>query len=355
MQYLTSHIITSAPKAAKSSVLIIYTGGTLGMVPNESGLLVPFDFMAIMEHIPSLRHLGLTLTVMSFSEPMDSSNINPQHWELIGKMIYDSYYDFDGFVVLHGTDTMAYTASAISFMLQNLSKPVVFTGAQLPITSVRSDARENFITALEIASARQDGRCIVPEVCIYFDSKLLRANRAKKVESIHFNAYQSENYPLLGEAGVVIGYNYKFILAHAGKPLLFNGHFDRNVAILKLYPGITPQAVEAILTIPSLKGVIMETYGSGNAPTDRWFIDKLSAAISKGIIILNVSQCLGGRVDQTRYETGKYLQAIGVIGGADLTLEAGVTKLMLVLGGGESLARVRHKLTRALSGEMTVD
>ena len=253
MKITSSNIITSSPKAPDSNILIIYTGGTLGMVHNENGSLIPFDFSSIMDHIPSLRHLPLNITSMSFEQPIDSSNVNPEHWKLIGGIINDNYSDFDGFVVLHGTDTMAYTASAISFMLENLDKPVVFTGAQLPITSPRSDARENLITSLEIASAKKDGKPIVPEVCIYFDSLLLRGNRAKKVESIHFDAFESENYPLLAEAGVVIGYNDKFIHSPNGNKLKFHNQFDTNVAVLKLFPGISKQFVEAVFSIKGLR------------------------------------------------------------------------------------------------------
>lgn len=355
MEYKTFNIITSSPNPPEKDILIIYTGGTLGMVHNSSGALVPFDFNSIMLHIPTLRNLDLNLTVMSFLEPIDSSNVDPSHWTLIGKMIYENYEKYDGFVVLHGTDTMAYTASALSFMLQNLSKPVIVTGAQLPITSTRSDARENLITALEIASTYEDGQPLVSEVCIYFDAKLLRGNRAKKSESVHFDAFESENYPLLAEAGVIINYNKKFLLKKSQHKLTYQDKFDKNITILKLYPGISKQSVEAILTIPSLRGVVLETYGAGNAPTHKWFLSLLEKAIHNNIVILNVSQCPGGTVDQGRYETSRNLEAIGVVSGADLTLEAAVAKLMLILGEEQYMAQIRQKLTKSLSGEMSLN
>lgn len=356
MPYNRINIITSASKAPESSILIIYTGGTLGMVHDEKGALIPFDFSSILNHVPSLRHLELNMTVISFEEPIDSSNITPDDWVKIGQIIYDNYHDFNGFVVLHGTDTMAFTASAVSFMLENLGKPVIFTGAQLPISSLRSDARENLITALEIASNTSGLRPLVPEVCIYFDYVLLRGNRSKKVESLHFDAFQSENYPILAESGVVINYNSTAIRKiEEDKPLRLHSKFDTNVVILKLYPGITPNAVSAILGIENLRGIVMETFGSGNAPTSDWFIDMIREAIEKGIVILNVSQCPGGRVIQGRYDTSQQLNDLGVIEGADLTLEAAITKLMMVLGEEEDSALIKKRLREPICGELTLN
>lgn len=352
--YKKDFIITSVKKEPESSILIIYTGGTLGMVHDKSGALVPFDFASILDHVPSLRQLQLNLTVIAFENPIDSSDISPDDWIDIATIIKDNYDEFDGFVVLHGTDTMAFTASAMSFMLQNLEKPVIFTGAQLPISSLRSDARENLITAMEIASA-SDG-VVVPEVCIYFDYVLLRGNRAKKVESLHFDAFESENYPVMAEAGVVINYNKAVIRPRkAIKPLDFHNQFDNNVVILKLYPGITKQAVSAILNIEGLKGVVMETFGAGNAPTYPWFIQLLGQARSKGIIIINVSQCPGGRVLQGRYGTSQQLESLGVIEGADLTLEAAMTKLMMLLAEEEDYEAIRNRFIRSICGELTVN
>jgi L-asparaginase len=356
MNITTTNIITSAEKAPDSSILIIYTGGTLGMMHNDEGALIPFDFASIMDHIPSLRQLELNITVFSFETPIDSSNVSPQHWQQIGRLIFENYDHYDGFVVLHGTDTMAFSASAISFMLENLNKPVIFTGAQLPISAPRSDARENLITSLEIASAKENGNPLVPEVAIYFGSFLLRGNRSKKVESVHFDAFESENYPLLAQAGVVINYNSKFINnSNLDSSILFHKNFDQNVSILKLYPGITEAAVNAIFAIPKLRGVVMETFGAGNAPTHPWFLKLISEAIGKGIVVLNVSQCPGGKVMQGRYETSQDLNKIGVVGGSDLTLEAAITKLMLVLAEDNDSEKIKKRLSNSICGEMSLN
>ncbi|HNU40910.1 MAG TPA: asparaginase [Cyclobacteriaceae bacterium] len=351
MKYTRISINTATPAEARSRVMIIYTGGTFGMTYDESGVLIPFDFSLIKEQLPALRNLFLEITVVSFTKPIDSSNISPEHWKAIGEIIFENYQAQDGFVVLHGTDTMAFTASAISFMLPNLAKPVIFTGAQLPISQPRSDARENLITSLEIASAKQDGRPLVPEVCIYFDYQLLRGNRAKKVESMHFDAFESGNYPVLAKAGVKIDYNLAAISTPSTGTLRLLSTFDSSVAILKLFPGISPQMVDAVLNTEGVKAVIVETYGSGNAPTAPWFVHSLKAAVGRGLILLNVSQCPGGMVEQGRYETSKTLADIGVISGGDITLEAAVTKLMLLLaefGSEETRARIGV----SLAGEM---
>ena len=351
MKYTRISINTATPAEARSRVMIIYTGGTFGMTYDESGVLIPFDFSLIKEQLPALRNLFLEITVVSFTKPIDSSNISPEHWKAIGEIIFENYQAQDGFVVLHGTDTMAFTASAISFMLPNLTKPVIFTGAQLPISQPRSDARENLITSLEIASAKQDGRPLVPEVCIYFDYQLLRGNRSKKVESMHFDAFESGNYPVLAKAGVKIDYNLAAISTPSTGTLRLLSTFDSSVAILKLFPGISPQMVDAVLNTEGVKAVIVETYGSGNAPTAPWFVHSLKAAVGRGLILLNVSQCPGGMVEQGRYETSKTLADIGVISGGDITLEAAVTKLMLLLaefGSEETRARIGV----SLAGEM---
>lgn len=356
MNYTKVDIITSVSRPPESSVLIIYTGGTLGMIHDESGSLVPFDFNSILDHVPSLRQLELTLTVIAFNHPIDSSNVNCKHWIEIGGIIASHYEEYDGFVVLHGTDTMAFSASALSFMLENLRKPVVFTGAQLPISSLRSDARENLITAIEIATAKKNGKPLVPEVTIYFDYVLLRGNRSKKVQSLHFDAFESGNYPKLAESGVVIDYNYASIFTSANtEKLKLHNQFDEQVVILKLFPGITVGAVKAILNIKGLRGVVMETYGSGNAPTDPLFIEELKKALNKGIIILNVSQCSGGMVMQGRYDTSKELNRIGVLSGSDITLEAAVTKLMMVLAEDKDRDRVAERMKAPISGEMTLN
>lgn len=327
------NVNTALPGQARARILVIYTGGTFGMSYDRDGVLVPFDFEYILTQLPALKSLALDITAFSFIDPIDSSNINIEHWRLIAELIHEHYDTQDGFVVLHGTDTMAYTASALSFMLEGLSKPVVFTGAQLPIGDPRSDARENMITALEIASDRSNGVAIVPEVSIFFDYELLRGNRSKKVESMQFDAFDSGNYPALAKAGVKIDYNFMAIRRNVSPDkVLLRTSFDTNVAILKLFPGIQQQVVRSILSVPGIKAVVIETYGSGNAPTTEWLIDELKEAIGRGVLLLNVSQCPGGRVLPGRYETSRVLQQIGVVSGADMTTEAAITKLMLLIG-----------------------
>jgi L-asparaginase len=346
-------INTASPGKERARILIIYTGGTFGMSYDHEGMLIPFSFEYILDQLPTLKNLALAITAVSFETPIDSSNIAPEHWQLISSVIFDQYDDHDGFVVLHGTDTMAYTASALSFMLDGLNKPVIFTGAQLPISEPRSDARENLITALDIASARTNDAPVVPEVCIYFDYELLRGNRSKKVESMQFDAFDSGNYPPLAKAGVKIDYNFSVIrTATRGSTLNLRATFETNVAILKLFPGIHKNVVEAILNTPGLKAVILETYGSGNAPTFNWLIEELESAISRGIIIVNISQCPGGRVVQGRYETSKKLQEIGVISGTDMTTEAAVTKLMLLIGEYGS-SNAKTMIGVSIAGELT--
>jgi L-asparaginase len=353
MSTKTILVSTGSKEKIRSKILIIYTGGTFGMAHDKDGSLIPFDFSEILEHLPTLRTMGLELTVISFDTPIDSSNINTDHWKLIAEIIFDNYSQHNGFVVLHGTDTMAFTASALSFMLGGLNKPVILTGAQLPISEPRSDARENLITALEIASAKNEHGPIVPEVCIYFDYELLRGNRSKKVESMQFDAFDSGNYPPLAKAGVKIDYNYAVIHKPVQQPLTLHQQFDSNIAIIKLFPGLSKTLVQSILNVPDLKAVILETYGSGNAPTSGWLIDVLKVAIDRGVIVLNISQCPGGMVIQGRYETSKELQRIGVISGADMTVEAAVTKLMILLGV-YGVTQTRELIGKPLAGELTL-
>lgn len=349
----TITINTASPQKARASILILYTGGTFGMTYDSQGVLVPFDFSLILDHLPTLKSLSLELTVISFDKPIDSSNIQPEHWQVLARLIYDHYATHDGFVVLHGTDTMAYTASALSFMLDGLGKPVIFTGAQLPIGEPRSDARENLIAALEVASAKKDGTPLVPEVGIYFNNELLRGNRSKKVESMQFDAFDSGNYPPLAKAGVRIDYNFSAIRPPGGRKLQLLSRIDTNISILKLFPGISEASIGAILGTPGLKAVVMETYGSGNAPTSSVLLQQVKRAIDAGVLVLNVSQCPGGRVMQGRYETSRELQRMGVLGGADMTSEAALTKLMVLLGefGPD---KTRTLLTEPVAGELSV-
>lgn len=351
----TIKIKTKADGKNDVKVLVIYTGGTLGMVYDaKTDSLVPFDFAQIPDNLPEMARLDFEISVLTFDHLLDSSNMNPQVWVQLAEIIKEKYTQYDSFVILHGTDTMAYTASALSYLLENLNKPVILTGAQLPIGVARTDAKENFITALEIAADQTHNRPVISEVCIYFNSVLLRGNRARKNESVQFNAFESENYPVLAEAGIKIEYNKPY-LKHYDSDAILKVHqtFDDNVLILKLFPGITDKVVRNILEIKGLRGVILETYGSGNAPTDEWFLKLMKEFIDKGIIIFNVSQCNGGRVTQGRYQTSQFLQEIGVVSGADITTEAAITKLMFALGQSEDNQEVKKILKKSIAGEMS--
>ncbi len=356
MNYTKVDIHTAAPLHPDASVLLIYTGGTLGMVYDLSGKhLVPFNFDQILTRVPELQQINVMLTVLTLNEPIDSSNISIQHWLELAHIIKEHYDFYDGFVILHGTDTMSYTASALSYLLENLAKPVIFTGAQVPIGRVRNDARFNLISALEIASkGGPEGETPVPEVAIYFDNVLLRGNRAKKVESSHFDAFKSGNYPSLIEAGIELEFNTLHILPKPEKPLKVHTHLDNRVAILKLFPGISETVVRCLLNTSHLRGLVLETYGSGNAPTDEWFLTVLKEALENGLVILNVSQCDEGNVNQGLYETSRYLEEMGIIGGADITTEAAITKLMFVLGLDLPLAETKALLRQNLRGEISL-
>ncbi len=336
------------------SVLIIYTGGTIGMAQDPvTGTLAPVRFDQIQDEVPELRKFGYRIRSVAFNPPIDSSNMTPSIWEKIALTIQRNYNQYDGFVILHGTDTMAYTASALSYMFVNLNKPIILTGSQLPIGTIRTDGKENLITAVEIAAARKNGEALVPEVCVYFDFNLFRGNRAVKRDSENFSAFVSENYPPLATAGVDIRYNTEFIQypGNAGILKVQTG-FDENVCILKMFPGIGRKVVESLLEMEGLKGVVLESYGSGNVPTSRWLLNAIRKAIRQNVIILNVSQCQGGSVQMGQYETSVELLNAGVVSGNDMTTEAAITKLMFLLGQGLRREEVKMYLGKSLSGEI---
>ncbi|MEQ9466674.1 MAG: asparaginase [Ekhidna sp.] len=345
--------IVNINETGDRSVLIIYTGGTFGMVQDATGALAPFNFGKVVDRVPELRQLGIKLTVISFPKPIDSSNILVQDWKDMAYIIEENYAQYDAFVILHGTDTMAYSSSMLSYMLDGLNKPVIFTGAQMPIGSIRSDARENLITALEIAAAHNEGRPIISEVCVYFNHLLLRGSRAQKLRSSTFAAFESENYPVLAEAGIEIEYNYAALKPfNPDANLVVRNQLDPHVTILKIFPGITEAAVRATILEPSVKGIVLESFGSGNIMKFDWFINCLKDAIAAGKIILNVSQCVGGQVEQGKYETSKNLTRIGVLSGGDITTEAAITKLMFLLGEEKDENLRKQRLTHSLAGEM---
>ena len=324
------------------------------MVQNTvSGVLVPVKFDHIQEEVPDLNRLGYNLQVVAFSPPIDSSNMTPAIWIKIANTIERNYNKYDGFVILHGTDTMAYTASALSYMFENLEKPIVLTGAQLPIGILRTDGKENLITAIQIAAAQKNGIAIVPEVCVYFNSKLFRGNRISKRHADDFSAFSSVNYPSLANAGVEIKYFSENIHHSANKGILkVRTQFDENVVVLKFFPGMGRVVFENILNIPGLKGVVLESFGSGNIPTNRWMISQIKNAIKRKIIFLNITQCQGGAVNMGRYSTGNELENAGVVSGKDMTTEAAITKLMFLLGQGLEPEEIKWHLNKSLIGEI---
>ena len=339
---------------SKSKILLIYTGGTIGMMKDfETGALKAFNFSELLQKIPELKQLECNIETVSFEMPIDSSTIHPDKWKEIVEIIDRNYESFDGFVVLHGSDTMSYSASALSFMLENLSKPVIFTGSQLPIGDLRTDAKENLITAIQIASLKENNKPLIGEVCLYFEYKLYRGNRTTKINAENFNAFISPNYPTLIESGVNLKIFSELLLPKTAQgKLKIHKNLDKDVVIIKMFPGITKTILSAIFHIPQLKGIVLETYGSGNAPTEKWFLTLLNNAIINGLHIVNVTQCAIGNVTMGKYETSTVLKEIGVISGKDITTEAAITKLMYLLGQNIPKEKFKTVFETSLRGEM---
>lgn len=337
-----------------ANILLIYTGGTIGMIKDfETGALKAFNFDELLQNIPELKLLEHHIDTVSFSRPIDSSNMRPAFWIQIAEMIEEKYDDYDGFVVLHGSDTMSYSASALSFMFENLSKPVIFTGSQLPIGDLRTDAKENLITSIQIAGLRKHDRPAINEVGLYFEYKLYRGNRTSKINAEHFQAFASPNYPALVESGVHLSVNEGALWnPNRRRKMKLHKGLNDQVMIIKIFPGINRSLLEHILSKEGLRGVILETYGSGNAPTEEWFVELLRETISKGIVVINVTQCIGGSVSMGQYETSTQLKKIGVVSGKDITTEAAIVKTMYLLAKDLSPKVFKTIFETSLRGEM---
>lgn len=338
----------------QASILVIYTGGTIGMFKDPStGSLIPVDFNELNDHIPSLDLFNFQIDSYSFDPIIDSANMKPELWVKLAEVIQKNYEDYDGFVILHGSDTMSFTASALSFILENLNKPVIITGSQLPLGIPRTDGRENFITSLELAAAKDDDTPIIPEVAIYFENQLFRGNRTYKFNAENFEAFKSVNYPALAEVGVNIRYWKNNIRKPNFKKLKINRNLESGVLIIRLFPGITQSILHSMLNAEGLKAVVLETFGSGNAPTEEWFVNELKQAIDRGMTIINVSQCRGGSVEMGKYETSSELKRIGLLNGKDMTTEAAITKLMVTLGKYSDKKEINLRMETDWRGEMT--
>jgi L-asparaginase len=341
-------------KNSKPHILLIYTGGTIGMMKDfKTNALKAFNFNKLLKNIPELQLLHCEIETISFETPIDSSNMNIDLWVKLTHIIVQNYVKYNGFVILHGSDTMAYTASALSFMIQNLSKPIILTGSQLPVGDLRTDAKENLITAIQIASLQENNEAVIQEICLYFEYKLYRGNRTTKISAAHFNAFQSPNYPPLAESGVDLKVNHSLLIKNSSKELKIQDKLCQEVMILKLFPGLGANILEQIINTPNLKGIVLETYGSGNAPNEKWFIDLLKKAIEKNIFIINVTQCSSGSVNMGVYETSTELKNIGIISGNDLTTESAIAKLMYLLEEKLTPNVFKIKYEENLCGELT--